>query len=87
MTWTIFGWMSCAVSFASSMNIETKFLSAARFGRIRLMTTTFSKPWAALIFALKTSAIPPVASRSVSRYRPNGEGNPSFPSAGITYLL
>ena len=49
------------------------------------MTTTFSKPWAALIFALKTSAIPPVASRSVRRYRPNGEGNPSFPSAGITF--
>ena len=39
MTWTIFGWMSCAVSFASSMNIETKFLSAARCGRIRLMTS------------------------------------------------
>jgi len=30
VTCTILGWMSCAVSFASSMNIDTKVLSAAR---------------------------------------------------------
>ena len=47
------------------------------------MTSCFSKPCADGIFALKTSAIPPIASRSVSVYRPNGEGNASFPSAGI----
>ena len=87
MTWTIFGWMSCAVSLASSMNIETKVLSAARCGRIRLMTSELLEAVGGAIFALKTSAIPPVASRSVSVYRPNGEGNPSFPSAGITCRL
>ena len=65
-TWTIFGCTSCAVSFASSMNIATKVLSAARCGRMRLMTSSFSKPWVERIFALKTSAIPPVASRSTS---------------------
>ena len=63
VTWTILGWMSCAVSFASSMNIETKVLSAARLGRMRLMTSSFSKPWPETILALKTSAIPPVARR------------------------
>ena len=66
MTWTIFGWISCAVSLASSMNIETKVRSAASWGRIRLITSSFSNPCVDVIFALKTSAIPPSASRSVS---------------------
>ncbi len=64
--WTIFGCFSCAVSLASSMNIDTNVRSAARCGRIRLMTMTFSKPCDETIFARKTSAIPPTASRSIS---------------------
>ncbi len=64
--WTIFGWVSCAVSLASSMNIATKLGSAARCGRIRLMTRIFWKPCDEEIFARKTSAIPPTASRSSS---------------------
>ena len=44
MTCTILGCRSWAVSLASSMNIETKVLSAARWGKMRLMTSCFSKP-------------------------------------------
>ena len=64
--WTIFGWVSCAVSLASSMNMATKLGSAARCGRIRLMTRIFSKPCDEVIFARKISAMPPTASRSSS---------------------
>ena len=65
-TWTIFGWVSCAVSFASSMNIATKFGSAARWGRIRFTTRIFSKPCDEVILARNTSAMPPTASCSSS---------------------
>ncbi len=42
--WMMFGWLSCAASFASSANIVTNSSSSARCGRIFLIATIFWNP-------------------------------------------
>jgi len=61
---TMFGCCSCTAIFASSTNIFTKSSSAARFGRMRLIATGRSKPSTPREAARKTSAIPPIPTRS-----------------------
>ena len=74
-TCAIFGWTRRAVSFASSMNIAMKVSSCdARCGRIRLITTFFWKPCSPGEVATNSSAMPPMASRSTSWYRPKPTG-------------
>jgi hypothetical protein len=68
---TRFGWFSCAASFASPRNISTNCGSSARWGRMRLMTSSFSKPIGPSVLARNTSAIPPVASFRSSWYFPS----------------
>jgi hypothetical protein len=53
------GWLRLALIFASRMNIETNLGLWARSGRMRLMTSRFSKPAAPKLRARNTSAIPP----------------------------
>src|SRR5262245_33540117 len=66
-------------SFASCTNMSTNFACSASFGRILLMTRTFSKPSTPKLFALNTSAMPPSPRRSRRRYRPNDCSNVYIP--------
>ena len=65
--WTMFGWVRPATILASSTNMSRNSLLSERWGRMRLTATTFSKPSTPVRLALKTSAIPPTATRSTSR--------------------
>jgi hypothetical protein len=62
----MFGWVSCAAMRASSRNISTNSGSRQNESRIRLITTTFSKPFNPAWRVSQISAMPPVA-RRVSR--------------------
>ena len=59
----MFGWLKVAAIRASLRNIDTKSTSEAKCGKIRLTTTTFSKPDGPRRVARKISPIPPAASR------------------------
>jgi hypothetical protein len=73
-TCTMLRWWTRAAIFASSMNISAIAFCWARCGRIRLMTTIFSKPATPPRRARYTSAIPPAPIRSSSSYLPYGRG-------------
>ncbi len=57
------------------MNMETNSLLRDRWGRIFLITSSFSNPITPYDLALYTSAIPPVAILSSSMYLPNRSGS------------
>ena len=42
--WTMLGWVSCAASFASSMNIPTNSALSVRWGRMCLIATSLLEP-------------------------------------------
>jgi hypothetical protein len=63
----MFAWERRTASFASCTNMSTNLGCSASFGRMRLMTRTFSKPSTPKLLALKTSAMPPSPSRSSRR--------------------
>ncbi len=70
----MFGCESCTAMRASSTNMETSSGSSPMVGRIFLMARMRSNPSAPNALAANTSAIPPTAIRSSSKYFPNWTG-------------
>ena len=66
--------VSWTLIFASSWNMEMNSSSSAMLGRIRFTATSRSKPPAPKTLPRHTSAIPPMLTRSSSRYRPKTIG-------------
>ena len=70
--WTTFGWSICRVISASLRNIRTMAASEVRCGSSRFTATAGPNlPSACRARPRYTSAMPPVAMRDVSLYRPN----------------
>jgi hypothetical protein len=66
---TMLAWFMRAPKRASSRNMPMKFSLEARCGKTRLMATRFLKPCTLMASPTKTSAMPPAARRSTTRYR------------------
>ena len=66
--WTTLAWFRCSESRASSRNMAMNFSFFDRFGRTRLMATSFSKPRILAARPFQTSAMPPASSFSMMLY-------------------